>query len=420
MKIKYLLLSLLLISFVPSHAQFGKLKKGLKKIKKKKNKASKKVSKTTGKGKATATGEPAYDANNPIYRAFSVVKNELKSAENRMSKAGWEKEGTDWTKISLDKARKNLDVLKADAVESKKPYYKTYENKYASLKEQHTIGTNTQKAKRGYFDTFYNYHLKTTSFDDYLNSKRYLGSLKFLKYATYKSKKDEYLASDAIYKNTDDLIAKLDKFYNQGFTQKQLPRVIKYIEGNLEKMEKMSGGKDAWKNIPKSLIKEIDASFTNYIEPIKVLLPSKNSKLDDLAAKLTKRKKFLEEYISSGKYDAYVAKIKQEIIDRVRLGNVGTRNAQFENLVRRAFANEGTVLRVVINSTAWTVSKNELTGRPLFMFHDASVAVKAANGKCYRRFARIKKSYLGGGNYGQPTVSRWDNKDEMNCNNVNK
>lgn len=426
MKLKYILLSLLLLGAVPGQAQFGKLKRGLKKVKRKKNKVKKKSKKASDKAKSVADGEPAQNDRDPISRAHESAKYKLLSIEKTMAKEGWQKDyyarGKTWIQSYFKETRKSLDRLKANASEAKKPYYKKHEEKYALLKKKFDAAAGGQQAASDYKSSFQQWSSRLSSIDKMsITSEKFIRSVEAVKYVDYKKKKDAYTASGNRTKYADNMIAKCDEFYSK-VIDRDMPKIEKVLNGMVEKSYKSSVSTDKeepWKLTPKTSIGRLKSGL-EIIGVLEHLHTSKEPKFGKMRSKLTSEKKKFEEYISSGRYAAYREKLRQEMINSVRLGTVKTRNAQMEALVRQRFSSKGTVLRVVILTSGWTVSKNKYNSIPKYMFHDVSLAIKKADGKCYRKSAQVKKDYLGGGRYGKMFVKEWDNEDEMNCANVNK
>lgn len=424
MKMKYILLSLLLIGFAPSHAQFGKLKKGLKKIKRKRNKAKK----TKEKVQSKADGEPEYDPKSQVSRAHSNAKSSLKIIESKLTSDKWKNGKFDHRamsslKMSFDDARKNLDKLKANEIEASKPYYKKHEERYGRFYKEYARVSGNQKVASSYKDFFSNWKLRNISAlnDRYLfpMTGQYIKAAENAPYVTYKKKKEEYQANSNKDDYADKMIAGIDEFYNQTVPQKKVPQMTKAIDAVIKKSYVKYSFDETWQQSPKECIKRLDGALKS-IEALEKLCVTKNAALAQSREKVLKEKKKFEEYISSGRHKAYVKKIAQQVIDRRKLGNLGMRNAALEAKVRQAFAKKGRVLRVVINSTGWSVSKNKYNSIPKYQFLNTHLAVKGADGKCYRFAGDIRKDYLGGGRYGSPYVHRYDNKDEMNCANVNK
>ena len=422
MKMKYILLSLLLVGFAPSHAQFGKLKKGLKKIKRKKKSAKKEQKKVQGR----MDGEPVQNDRDPISRAHESAKSKLANIEKTVSKEGWEKDyfarGRTWIEGYFKSIRKNLDKLKADASESKKPYYKKHEEKYTQLLQQYQKAIGGAKATSDYKNLFYRWSGKLRRVSEmYITDQKFIETAEDVKYVAYKKKKEAYTASGNRSSYTDKMIAKCDEFYNKTASEQMVPRMTKVADKAVKASYKKNEGDfdEPWQQGPENCINQLN-DILKSVDALEKLCVTKNVELDKIRQKLTQEKKKFEDYISSGRYKAYQAKVWQQVLDSRTMGNLGMRNAQIEGLARQAFANKGQVMRVVINSTGWGVAKNKYTSLPRYQFLNATIAVKGKDGKCYRYKGDARKEYLGGGRYGGVYIYKWDNQDEMSCANVNK
>ena len=412
MKMKYILLSLLLVGFAPGYAQFGGLKKGLRKIKRKRKSVKKKKEKAQGR----VDGEPVNNDRDPISRAHESAKYKLARIEDAISKDGWEKayfsrEET-WIQSYFRETRKGLDRLKANSVESKKPYYKKHEEKYARLfKAFNAVSGGVQAAKkRENFFKNYTYKVKGLVKN---GTERYYKPKNRPNYAEYKKKRDEYLASKDATSEVKKDIALVDKFYAEDIDKVCIPRMLKRLNRYNGRYFKAKDHTE-----PKKIIESLKSSRATLAEWQKIVA-SKNESLEKNSVAWDNEIKRWEAYISSGKHAAYLKKLEQKKLNSVRLGTVGTRNAQMEALVRRAYAGKN-VQRVVITTTRWGITKNKLTSRPKYMYHHVYVALKGSNGKCYRNSANIKKDYLGGGSYGKMYVEKAVTWEQMNCANVNK
>jgi len=158
------------------------------------------------------------------------------------------------------------------------------------------------------------------------------------------------------------------------------------------------------------------------VEDKKKNLWQDHTEINRIEAKYNKEKAMLEEYINSGKYDAYRAKWEQARIDKVRLGKRAMSNATYEGMLLKHATKDGEkVLRAVITSSTWQVRKNEFD-LPKYKYLAIDLAVKK-DGKCYLLTGgSVFKDYTGGGTYGgiQPYYPGFGSREEMNCNNVNK
>jgi hypothetical protein len=166
----------------------------------------------------------------------------------------------------------------------------------------------------------------------------------------------------------------------------------------------------------KSFLKDFEEPIKSISYNKKYLLEDKTG-IDAVQAKIDKEKAILDEYIKSGKYDAHVAKFKQQLIDKVRLGANKMSNPKYTSMAT-AGVDKGKVSRVVITSDIWIVQKNEF-GFPLYKYLPVDIAV-TVDGKCWLAYGQIRKQYEGGGVYGGEYFNYWGLQDEMNCLNINK
>jgi len=417
MKMKYILLSLLLVSFAPGYAQFGGLKKGLKKIKRKKKKADKKKTQAQGR----LDGEPAKNDRDPISRAHESAKSKLAGIEQTVSKERWEKDyfarGRTWIEEYFKSIRKNLDKLKADATESKKPYYKKHEDKYTRLLGIYNSKIGGLKSTEKNEDNIKRYHSMVKTLAEQGINEYYRRSPDSYRpdYFKYKKSKEEYLAQQNVKPQTKRYIERIDKFYTKDVDEVCIPRVIKRLD---KKHTRDFTSKDDRE--PKNIIKRLQGS-TWEIDEWRKISASKNESLEKFAAKVSKEIKRWEEYISSGKHKAYLRKLELEAMNARRVGRPGMRSASMEGTARDILSRYGTPLRVIIASNSWTIEQNKLTGRPQLQ----RVYVKAAlkkDGKCYLFDGYLMKKHLGGGRYGSlyMDTSRINNLGQMNCANINK
>jgi len=147
-------------------------------------------------------------------------------------------------------------------------------------------------------------------------------------------------------------------------------------------------------------------------------LLEKKDEITALETQINSEKTVLDAYVSSGKYDAHVAKHKQKKLDAVRIGKKATSNSKYENMAIKG-VNKGAVgTRAVITNATWKVSKTDW-GYPLHKSLPVELIVKR-DGKCYLAFGQMRREYEGAGVYGKEYFDYWGIQEEMNCNNVNK
>lgn len=145
-------------------------------------------------------------------------------------------------------------------------------------------------------------------------------------------------------------------------------------------------------------------------------------------------KKELEEYISSGRYQAYLDKMHAEEIAKVFMPKAGSKNASLESgavsYVKGAkfkthleyndhTHSVASTSRVVTVSEGVKVVKND-AGIPVYKYYELSVAYKGSDAKCYLVTVYVQYEYMGGGTYSNTGKWSSENPEEMACANVNK
>jgi hypothetical protein len=205
-------------------------------------------------------------------------------------------------------------------------------------------------------DSYYNFAILGREIRDTTLEPSYKGYYAF-------KKEFETTCPDAFKGNyVQGQIGKTDNFF-----QVEVYKVVPELNAEADKIikemyEKNSRGEASYILNAKSFQKDFEKPLKT-IEYNKKYLIEKTEEIDAVKAKLDKEKAMLDEYVSSGKYDANVAKYKQEIIDAVRLGKAGMANPTYDAMAK-AGVKKGKVTRVVITSTTWYVAKNDY-GLPL-------------------------------------------------------
>lgn len=406
MKLKYLLLIVALFNLSIGQAQFGRLKSKLKK-------AKKKVSSTSKREKG---GAPKYDPNSKVYRAHSNAKEALKSLENTMSKPGWKNDcNPDYMQRNFKKARKNLDFLKADEKEASKKYYKSHEKRYASFDKRFQKFMKVKGAKMARQKYFEGLDRRVDRIKSGYFITNLLKSGKSLNYEEYKKRKEAYQAANQPDEYSDKYIKRIDNFYNNELPQKYIPALLKNAREKVKAVDD-----DKWKANPQPRIKSIDEAL-KVVDVAKSLAIKENGDLQAFEDKYSKRKKSLEEYISSGKYDAYKAVAKKKRMDAKRVNKVGMRNAQAEAVAKKSWTKKYGVpaLRVAIGSTRWGVKKNS-DGIPKYKYVYVEGVIKKKNGNCHVVVAWVQRNYEGGGRYGTMYATAVRENGQINCANIYK
>ncbi len=397
----------------------AQIKTGLKDLK---EKASDKTGIVSGKSdktekvKENASGVPEYDPEDPVYRAYSIVRDELSSTRNIMKPLEWDKniEGrNDDATRYLAKAKENLVKLQSDPIESKKPYVKDLEQQYNEVEAERKAKYDSYTADQEWeqkIESYYKFAIMGWEMQDKTLEPSYTGYYNMKK--EFEATRPEKYNSSYVQKR----IADVDNFF-QVEVYKIVPELDKDVDKVISEIhaKNVDGDEDYLLNA-KGYVKDFEEIIPIITYNRKYLLENK-ADIDAVQAKLDKEKAILDEYISSGKYDAHVAQFEQALIDAVRLAPKKMSNAGYESMAR-AGVDEGEVLRVVITSDVWSVKKTDW-GFPEYKYLPVDIAV-SYKGKCWLAYGQIRKTYEGGGVYGGEFFSYWGLQDEMNCNNVNK
>lgn len=375
------------------------------------------TSNSAAKPSGNADGRPEYDTESPIYRAYSITRDEISSVKSVMKDENWfknvEGRNDDATRY-WNNANSNLEKLKADPKEAKKPYVAEFDKQLKELDAQRKAKFESYTLDQKYdgkLESYYKFAAMGWEIRDTTLEPSYKGYYAFKK--DFENSRPEKYKTEYV----QSRISKVDNFF-QVEVYKVVPELNSTADKIIKEMyEKNSRGEASYILNAKSFQKDFEKPLKT-IEYNKKYLIEKTEEIDAVKAKLDKEKAMLDEYVSSGKYDANVAKYKQEIIDAVRLGKAGMANPTYDAMAK-AGVKKGKVTRVVITSTTWYVAKNDY-GLPLHKALAVDLAVTDENGKCWKAYGEIRKQYEGGGVYGGDYFDYWGLQDEMNCANVNK
>lgn len=405
------------------NAQFKTSLKDLKnktadKVKDKTEKTTDKIEKTdkTKVASENVTDEPKYDPESATYRAFSTVRDELKSTRNVLKDENWKGnvEGkNDEATRYLDKVKLNLTKLENDPIESKKPYIKKYKKEYEEVEALRKTKFESYTADAEYdkkIEAYYMFATQGWEIRDKSLEPSYTGY--YAMRSDFEAKRPEKFKSDYVQKR----VTAVDNFFKVE-VYKVVPELNTKVDKIFNSMHaKNSSGDEEYLLNAKNYLKELEEPIATIVYNKKYLLEDKSG-IDAVQSKIDKEKAILDEYVNSGKYDAHVAKFKQQIIDKVRMGTPKMTNPKYETMARAA-VNKGKASRVVLPSDVWFVKKTEY-GFPLYKYLDVNIAVNFEN-KCWLAYGQIRKQYEGGGVYGAEYFEYWGLQDEMNCLNVNK
>jgi len=398
------------------HSQF---KNALKSIKEKTVEKTTTTSDTKDKAKIVSdnvTDEPKYDPESPIYRAYSTVRDELKSTKGLLVDDTWNRnvEGRNEEAIrNLVKIKTNLDKLKADAVESKKPYVAKFEKEYEAIENQRKTKFESYQADVTYdnkIEAYYKFATLGWEIQDKSLEPSYTGYYAMRK--DFETSRPEKFKSEYVQKR----VAAVDNFFKVE-VYKVVPELDKEVSKIINSIHaKNSSGEESYLLNAKSYLKDFEEPIAQITYNKKFLLEDKSG-IDAVQAKVDKEKAILDEYVKSGKYDAHVAKYRQQIIDAVRMGASKMSNPKYVSMAI-AGVTKGKASRAIITSDIWIVKKNEW-GLPLYKYLPVNLAV-TIDGKCWLAYGQIRKQYEGGGVYGGEYFDYWGAQDEMNCANINK
>lgn len=363
---------------------------------------------------ASNNGVPAYDPDSPIYRSYSIVRDEVSSIKNVFK--NW---GDHAVEISNDNATRYLDhanealaKLQADPNEAKKEYVKNYVTELASLEAQRKEKFDSYELDQAYdkkLDNYFNFAINGWDMQDASLEPSYTGYYNFKKeFQTQRPEKykDNYVQSR---------VAKIDNFFKVE-VYKDVPYWNDEVDKISSEMHAINGrGEESYLLNAKNYLKDFERPTKAVIYNSKYLLEDKTG-INAVQAKIDKEVALLNEYINSGKYEAHVAKYKQEMIDAVTLGPDRMNNESYKRMAI-AGVTKGKVAKVVITSSDWDVSKNDW-GFPLFKFLRVELAITDYDGKCYLAYGQIRKTYEGGGVYGAEFFDYWGVQEEMNCKNA--
>lgn len=119
---------------------------------------------------------------------------------------------------------------------------------------------------------------------------------------------------------------------------------------------------------------------------------------------------------------ATAAKLHNELMSSRQLPKAGMSNPAMEAKMVEALNKLGwkeKFSKVIITSSAWTITKNELTGVILYRYVAAVGITKDHDGKCYYQEFTFRQDYSGGGNYDSAIkYNSYGGKREIGCDKV--
>ena len=361
-------------------------------------------------------GVPEYNPDSPIFRSYSIVRDEVSSTKNVLKTWGDKNVeiSNDDANRYLKKAKEALAKLQADPTEAKKEYVKFYATELANLEAQRkekyeSFGIDESYSKK--VDEYFNFALNDIPIQDASLAPSYTGYYTFRK--EFETKRPEKFKDNYI----QGRISRIDNFFKVE-VYKMVPEWDKEVDKIIAEIHEINQrGEESYLLNAKNYLKNFDRSIEAVTYLSKYLLEDKTS-INAVQAKIDKEKAMLNEYINSGKYDAHTAQYRQEIIDAVRLGAERMNNDVYEKMAI-AGVTKGKVARVSITTDNWYVAKNEY-GFPLYKYLHVDLAITEVDGKCWLTDGQIRKTYEGGGQYGDEFFFYWGIQSEMNCGNINK
>lgn len=124
----------------------------------------------------------------------------------------------------------------------------------------------------------------------------------------------------------------------------------------------------------------------------------------------------------SASIKAQSAKLHDQLMASRTLPKAGMSNPGLEQQMLAAANNLGwndKFLKTIITSSAWVISKNELTGAILYRYLGAVCTTKSSDGKCYYQEFSFKQDYTGGGNYSSAVkFNSYGGKREIGCDKI--
>jgi hypothetical protein len=115
-------------------------------------------------------------------------------------------------------------------------------------------------------------------------------------------------------------------------------------------------------------------------------------------------------------------KLHDQMMATRTLPKAGMSNSGLEAQMLAAANNLGwndKFLKTIITSSAWVISKNELTGAILYRYLGAVCTIKGTDGKCYYQEFSFRQDYTGGGNYSNTVkYNSYGGKREIGCDKI--
>ena len=142
------------------------------------------------------------------------------------------------------------------------------------------------------------------------------------------------------------------------------------------------------------------------------------SKIKDVKSKFS-----LDLGSGSAEIKTLAAKLHNELMASRTLPKAGMNNPALEKqlltVMQKLPGWNETFNKAIITSSAWTVTKNELTGVILYRYISVIGTCKNADGKCFYQEFTFRQDYTGGGNYESGVkYNSYGSKREIGCDKI--
>lgn len=436
-----LLFSIFFISLCfNADAQFGRFTKKPKKVvtTKKSNTSSNTTSNNNSKEAASPApassssssvarnkdGTPKYDSESQLYKSYSTAKQNLKYAKGVIEGIEWKQNPEKAQKNAssyLEKAKKGLDFLNQQDSEKNQSYLQQFNDDYAAMHKKCKGDTETFTKIKNFQQNLKAYaNWVQTGFIPEGSTLEYSRTAYIKTRDAYKNEASEKFNSD---KEAQRNVTNIDNFFEKSVYQqveKEAEKAAVIFEAMYKRQLYLWEDKPNYILHADDYLKKLQAIKKRRVLADRALLLEDPTSAETLLKKLDKEITLLDDYVSSGQLEKAKAEHQQARIDNVRLDKKGMSNSSYEKLaLDRTFSDGRKILRAVITSTDWLVAKNSLDV-PKHKYLWVSIAVKEADGTCYKANGEIRRDYEGGGKYGSSKFLFGEREEEMNCNNIHK
>lgn len=310
---------------------------------------------TSNSSKKSGNDKPKYDPEDPTYKTYSNARDALNMAKSFLSESKFEK-----TQEYLDKAQVKIDILKETPSEKDKEYLKGFiadHENYTKEKEVKLYAVTQDKIYDDKIEAYYKWAVLGWEIQDDNLKASYEGYYAFRK--DFEENRPDKYKNSYVQKR----VSAVDNFFKVE-VYKRLPALEAKIDKIIKESHSLnSSGEEFYLLNAKGISKDFDRPIESINYKKNFLLEDK-TEINRIEAKLMKEKNMLDEYVTSGKYDAHRAKWEKAIIDAVRLGKLAMSNSKYEAMAKKG-VDKGSPLRTVITSSTWYIKKNEF-GLPVY------------------------------------------------------